>query len=75
MPISPTFNIVLTYDSGRLPIHHFDLYRLDTEEQLEDIGLREYLESGGVCFVEWAEKFPNAFDECLAIDIEKVTIS
>ena len=71
-PISPTFNIVLTYGSGRLPLHHFDLYRLDEREQLEDIGLREYLESGGACFVEWAEKFPDAFDECLRIEISKV---
>ncbi|MBQ3328832.1 MAG: tRNA (adenosine(37)-N6)-threonylcarbamoyltransferase complex ATPase subunit type 1 TsaE, partial [Eggerthellaceae bacterium] len=70
-PISPTFNIVLTYGSGRLPLHHFDLYRLDEREQLEDIGLREYLESGGACFVEWAEKFPGAFDECLRIEISK----
>ena len=69
--ISPTFNIVLTYGSGRLPLHHFDLYRLDAAEQLEDIGLREYLESGGVCVVEWAEKFPAAFDEYLAVEIAK----
>ncbi|MBQ2681090.1 MAG: tRNA (adenosine(37)-N6)-threonylcarbamoyltransferase complex ATPase subunit type 1 TsaE, partial [Eggerthellaceae bacterium] len=41
--ISPTFNIVLTYGSGRLPLHHFDLYRLEASEQLEDIALREYL--------------------------------
>ncbi len=72
-PISPTFNIVLTYDSGRLPLHHFDLYRLDTEEQLEDIGLREYLEAGGVCFIEWAEKFPGFFHEHYAIRIEKTS--
>ena len=70
--ISPTFNIVLTYPSGRMPLHHFDLYRLDDAEQLEDIGLREYLESGGVCVVEWAEKFPTAFDEYIAIQIDKV---
>lgn len=71
--ISPTFNIVLTYGSGRLPLHHFDLYRLDSAEQLEDIGLREYLESGSVCVVEWAEKFPKAFDEHLAVDIVKTS--
>ncbi len=72
VPISPTFNIVLTYGSGRLPLHHFDLYRLDDAEQLEDIGLREYLESGGACFVEWAEKFPQAFDEFLGVELRKV---
>ncbi len=71
--ISPTFNIVLTYGSGRLALHHFDLYRLDSADQLEDIGLREYLESDGVCVVEWAEKFPAAFDEYLAIEIRKAS--
>ena len=69
--ISPTFNIVLTYGSGRLPLHHFDLYRLEADEQLEDIALREYLESDGVCVIEWAEKFPTAYDEYLALDIAK----
>ena len=71
VPTSPTFNIVLSYVSGRLELHHFDLYRLEEEKQLEDIGLREYLESGGVCFVEWAEKFPGAFDEFLSVEIKK----
>ena len=69
VPTSPTFNIVLTYRSGRLPLHHFDLYRLDREGELEDIGLAEYLESGGVCFVEWAEKFPRAFHEFVTVEI------
>ncbi len=73
VPTSPTFNIVLTYGSGRLPLHHFDLYRLDDERQLDDIGLREYLESGGACFVEWAEKFPGAFDELLHVSIGKTS--
>ena len=71
--ISPTFNLVLTYSSGRMPLHHFDLYRLEHANQLEDIALREYLESDGVCLVEWAEKFPAAFDEHLAVRIEKVS--
>ena len=70
-PTSPTFNLVLTYTSGRLDLHHFDLYRLDKARQLEDIALREYLESGGACFVEWAEKFPDAFDEYLSVRIAK----
>ena len=71
LPTSPTFNIVLSYMTGRLGLHHFDLYRLEEEAQLEDIALREYLESGGVCFVEWAEKFPAAFDEFLSVRIAK----
>lgn len=75
VPISPTFNIVLSYESGRLALHHFDLYRLDDPAQLADIGLREYLDSGGVCFVEWAEKFPGAFDEFLSVEMEKLSES
>ena len=73
VPISPTFNIVISYLSGRLPLHHFDLYRLDSASQLEDIGLAEYLESGGVCLVEWAEKFPSAFEADWVVSIEKVS--
>jgi len=70
-PISPTFNIVLSYGSGRMPLHHFDLYRLDSPQQLEDIGIAEYLESGGVCLVEWAEKFPHAFEPAYRVNIAK----
>ena len=71
VPTSPTFNIVVSYVTGRLPIHHFDLYRLEAEKELEDIGVAEYLESGGVCFVEWAEKFNGAFAGNLSVRIEK----
>ena len=74
-PISPTFNIVISYESGSLPLHHFDLYRLDSERQLEDIGLAEYFESGGVCLIEWAEKFPGAFSASYTVEIEKVSDS
>ncbi len=57
---SPTFNILLAYEAGRLPLYHMDLYRLEDESQLEDIGFYEILESGGVSCVEWADKFPDA---------------
>lgn len=56
---SPTFNILLTYDEGRLPLNHFDLYRLDAPEDLEDVGYWETLEGDGASFVEWGEKFPS----------------
>ena len=72
VPTSPTFNIVLSYASGRLALHHFDLYRLESADDLEDIGIAEYLESGGVCFVEWAEKFPGAFPDALKVEIAKI---
>lgn len=59
---SPTFNILLSYHHGRVPLHHMDLYRLDDAAQLEDIGYYELIDgdSDGVAFVEWAEKFPES---------------
>jgi len=57
---SPTFTIVNEYD-GRVPLFHFDMYRLDSERELFDIGWDDYLERGGVCAVEWSEKVPGAF--------------
>ena len=68
--MSPTFNIVLTYPQGRVPLYHFDLYRLDSEDQLEDIGFYELVEGDGVSLVEWGERFPDAFpDDCLHVFI------
>lgn len=52
---SPTFNIVKEYN-GRLPLYHFDLYRLEDGEELWELGLDEYLNSGGVCALEWGER-------------------
>lgn len=57
---SPTFNILLSYEGGQLPLHHLDLYRLEDQDQLEDIGFYEVVEEDGVCFIEWGEKFPEA---------------
>lgn len=56
---SPTFNILLVHP-GVLPLYHFDLYRLDDEAQLEDIGFYETLEADGVSFIEWGDRFPDA---------------
>jgi len=58
---SPTFTLVQVYEEGRLPLYHFDLYRLISdgavsEEALDDIGFEEYIEGEGVCLVEWAEE-------------------
>ncbi len=52
---SPTFNIVLEYHSGRLPLYHFDLYRLNDSDELFNIGYEEYFFGDGVCIVEWAD--------------------
>lgn len=60
---SPTFNLVLEYPSGRIPLYHFDLYRLDDIAELDDIGFYELLEGDGVSLVEWGEKFLEAFDD------------
>lgn len=57
---SPTFNILLAHKGPRLTLNHVDLYRLEREEQLEDIDLRGALESGGVSFIEWGDRFPRA---------------
>ena len=53
---SPTFSIVNTYEVNGTPIHHFDLYRLESLEEIEDIGFMEYIDSGNLCIIEWPEK-------------------
>ena len=57
---SPTFTIVNEYP-GDIPLFHFDMYRLESDGELFDIGWDDYLERGGVCAVEWSEKVPSAF--------------
>lgn len=70
--MSPTFNIVLQYEGPHLRINHFDLYRLDTKEQLEDIGYWELLEGDGASFIEWGDKFPDSSpDDYLEVRIER----
>ncbi len=56
---SPTFSLVNEYRSGRLPVFHFDFYRLDSAEELIQIGWDDYLDEAGVILVEWADKFPE----------------
>ena len=60
---SPTFTIVNEYEGGRLPLFHFDLYRLGDPEELFDIGWEDYLSRGGVCAVEWSEQVADALPE------------
>ena len=68
---SPTYTIVNEYTSGRLPLFHFDMYRLRSSEDLFDIGWEDYLERGGVCAVEWSENVADALDGAIWITIEK----
>ncbi len=54
---SPTFTLIHEYSGGRLPLCHFDFYRLESEREVLDIGLDDYLDSRNVLAIEWAEKF------------------
>ena len=60
---SPTFTIVNEYEGGRLPLFHFDMYRLGSADELFHIGWEDYLARGGVCAVEWSENVEEAMDE------------
>ena len=69
---SPTYTIVNEYIGGRLPLFHFDMYRLGSSEALWDIGWEDYLERGGVCAVEWSENVSDALEGALTVSIEKL---
>ncbi len=56
---SPTFGLVHEYPDGRVPIYHFDFYRLKSSEELIELGWDEYLEAGGVVVAEWGDRFPE----------------
>jgi tRNA threonylcarbamoyladenosine biosynthesis protein TsaE len=69
---SPTFTIVNEYEGGRLPLFHFDMYRLASSEELFDIGWEDYLQRGGVCAVEWSENVSDALEEdALSVEISR----
>ena len=56
---SPTFTIMNQYNEGRLPMYHFDVYRVETEDEMYDVGYREYFYGQGVCLIEWPEKIKS----------------
>ena len=68
---SPTYTIVNEYLSGRMPLFHFDMYRLSSSDELFDIGWEDYLARGGVCAVEWSENVEDALTGAISITIEK----
>ena len=68
---SPTYTIVNEYLGGRLPLFHFDMYRLRSSDDLFDIGWEDYLDRGGVCAVEWSENVADAMEDAIRVIIEK----
>ncbi len=68
---SPTYTIVNEYLSGRLPLFHFDMYRLASADDLWDIGWEDYLDRGGICAVEWSENVAEAMENAITVQIEK----
>ena len=69
---SPTYTIVNEYLGGRLPLFHFDMYRLHSSDDLFDIGWDDYLDRGGVCAVEWSENVADAMEDAMVITIDKL---
>lgn len=83
---SPTFTIVQSYEGGRLPFHHFDVYRIGDPEEMDEIGFDDYIFGDGVCLIEWAnlieEIMPNKYTEIVieknpakGFDYRKITIT
>ncbi len=67
---SPTFTIMCLHDGGRIPLYHFDLYRLEDAGQLDDVGLYDALDGDGACLVEWGELFSDELgDERLDVEL------
>ena len=69
---SPTYTIVNEYLSGRMPLFHFDMYRLASADDLWDIGWEDYLDRGGICAVEWSENVQEAMENAIRVRIEKI---
>ena len=73
MVTSPTYTIVNEYLSGKLPLFHFDMYRLNDADDLFDIGWEDYLARGGICAVEWSERVEEALYDAIRVTICKDT--
>ena len=69
---SPTYTIVNEYLSGRMPLFHFDMYRLESSDDLFDIGWEDYLARGGVCAVEWSDTVEDALEDAIKVCIRRL---
>ena len=63
MITSPTFTILQSYEEGRIPLHHLDVYRIEDPDEMEEVGLDDCLFGGGVCLIEWAEQIEDLLPE------------
>ncbi len=68
---SPTYTIVNEYPQGRIPLFHFDMFRLHDADELFDLGWEDYLGRGGVCAVEWSENVSEALEDPITVTICK----
>jgi len=69
---SPTFTILQIYDTGRLPLYHFDVYRIEDPEEMEEVGFDDYIFGKGVSIIEWPEKIEEILPEhVVSVTIEK----
>ena len=69
---SPTFTIIQIYESGRIPLYHFDVYRIADVEEMDEIGYEDYFFGDGVCLIEWAELIRDILPEqCVEVTITK----
>jgi len=69
---SPTYTIVNEYLSGKMPLFHFDMYRLGSSDELFDIGWEDYLVRGGVCAVEWSEHVEDALEDAIRVIVRRL---